>query len=67
MIPTEIRERLGLQPGDRFEIEVRDGELMLTPLKRSALLALRGAFKGPNRLTDALLEDRQAERRAQRY
>lgn len=65
VIPAEIRTRLGLQRGDRFEIEVRDGEVILRPLPRNPLLAMRGALKGSESLVEALLRERAAERRVE--
>ena len=31
-IPTEIREQLGLGPGERVRVEVEDGEIVVRPL-----------------------------------
>jgi AbrB family looped-hinge helix DNA binding protein len=61
VIPVEIRNQLGLERGDRFEVEVNGDQVVLKRLSRNPLLELRGAFKGPNSLTDALLKDRRWE------
>lgn len=66
VIPAEIRAQLGLQRGDRFEIEVRASEIVFRALPRSPLLSLRGAFKGPDSLTGELLREHQLEQRADR-
>ncbi len=42
-LPREIRERLGLQEGDRLAFVDQDLEVVLKPLKRS-LLDLRGSI-----------------------
>jgi AbrB family looped-hinge helix DNA binding protein len=31
VLPSKIRERLGLKPGDAFETSVEDGRVVLTP------------------------------------
>jgi len=64
VIPAEIRTRLGLQRGDRFEVEASGDDLILRRLPRNPLLALRGAFRGPDSLLEALLEERESERRS---
>ncbi len=43
VLPREIRERLGLQEGDRLAFVDQDFEVVLKPLKRS-LLDLRGSI-----------------------
>ena len=65
VIPEAIRERLGLQRGDRFEVEVAEDAVILKPLPRNPLLALRGAFRGPDSLTEALLEEHRLDREAE--
>jgi AbrB family looped-hinge helix DNA binding protein len=63
VIPAEIRARAGLRPGDRFSVELTEsGALVFRPLPRGPLLALRGAFSGPHRLTEELLAERRRER-----
>lgn len=65
VIPAEIRARLGLRRGDCFEVEARDDVLVLKLLPRNPLLRLRGAFKGPDKLTEVLLEEHRAQRQAE--
>jgi AbrB family looped-hinge helix DNA binding protein len=63
VIPAELRSQAGLRPGDRFEVSLDSaGALVFRPLPRDPLLALRGAFAGPRRLTDDLLAERRQER-----
>lgn len=63
VIPAEIRAKAGLRAGDRFSVEVTEsGALIFTPLPRDPLLHLRGAFRGPRRLTDELVAERRKER-----
>lgn len=68
MIPKAIRDRLGLQPGDRLVVgeqaqEVRIRKLECDPdHRRSVLVGLRGALADRPSLRDALERDRRAER-----
>lgn len=61
LIPAKIRSQLGLQCGDRFEVEVGKGGVIFKLMPRNPLVDLRGAFKGPGSLTEALLHEREAE------
>ena len=53
-IPVEVRERLGLKPGDMLDYEVKDG-LMIVRKKRSAL-ELAGILHDPERKALSLEE-----------
>lgn len=66
VIPAEVRETLGLQRGDRFEVEATAQGVVLHLLPRNPVLELWGAFAGPDRLTDALLDERRIERQRDR-
>ena len=66
VIPAEIRAQLGLEKGDRFDVEVSSEGVVLKPLPRHPLLRLKGAFKGPDSLTEALLNERRSERARER-
>ncbi|AEB07951.1 AbrB/MazE/SpoVT family DNA-binding domain-containing protein [Desulfobacca acetoxidans] len=65
-LPSSIRKKFGLQKGDRLMVEeVADGAILLRPLPRHPLLALRGILKGTEgdeKLTDHLLQERAADR-----
>jgi AbrB family looped-hinge helix DNA binding protein len=62
VIPAEVRSRLGLKRGDRFEVEATDTSIILKLQPRDPLVSLRGAFAGPDSLAEALLEERRRER-----
>jgi len=49
-------------------VEESDGAIILHPLPRHPLLALRGRFKTPDgeKLTELLLQERQADRERER-
>ncbi len=63
-IPASLRQRFGLQKGDRLVVEESDGAIVLRPLPRHPLLALRGKLKvaGDEKLTDLLLQERAIDR-----
>jgi antitoxin PrlF len=50
-IPKRIRDELGLEPGDRVQFVLKDGEVVLHPIK-STLLDLRGSIKPIHRPED---------------
>jgi AbrB family looped-hinge helix DNA binding protein len=60
-IPKEIREYLGLQPGDRVIFIRRDGDVIVRPLKKS-LLDLRGSVS-PKRKPEDFEEIRKRVKR----
>ena len=60
-IPKEIRERLGIRPGDRVAFIVRGDEVILRPVK-GTLLDLRGSIK-PRRRPEDLERVRSEVRR----
>ena len=48
-IPQKIREALDLEVSDRFEVEVKDNKLVLSP-KKSEVMKLAGSIKIPEHL-----------------
>jgi len=59
-LPARICERLGLEAGDRIEIALTEGGLLLRPKKNAALLALREihrAFAEAGITEEELLEE----------
>ncbi len=62
VIPAVIRQKYNLKQGDRLAIKDLDGRIVLEPLDRYPLLAMRGAFKDGPCLTKMLLVERSAER-----
>lgn len=64
-LPASLRRRYGLKKGDRLMVEEAEGAIVLRPLPRHPLLLLRGKFKaatGEEKLTEALLRERAADR-----
>jgi len=66
VIPANIREELGIEPGTRIAIRREGPEVILKPETLTAKLAtirkLRGITAGGPSLCDELLEDRRQER-----
>jgi AbrB family looped-hinge helix DNA binding protein len=65
VIPAEMRRSLDLERGTRFEIEEKDGHLVLTPIRDEDWRSLRGCLESEKQdtsLTDALADERRRER-----
>jgi AbrB family looped-hinge helix DNA binding protein len=60
VIPKEIRDRLGLRPGDGVTFQLDDGGVRIEPAGSAS--SLRGSFSGHD-LVATLEEDRAAEPR----
>lgn len=60
VIPKSIRERVGLQPGDEVDFELRDDELVVRAARTPTTLAGRFAGSG---MAARLLADRGREPR----
>lgn len=43
-IPKQIRDLLGVEPGDQLEFEYHDGHLEVVPVRRRKVAELRGRF-----------------------
>lgn len=61
-IPKEIREQLGIKTGDRVTFVLRNGEVVLHPV-RGTLLDLRGSIK-PRKSPEDLNEVRRQVKKA---
>ncbi|QUL99159.1 MAG: AbrB/MazE/SpoVT family DNA-binding domain-containing protein [Candidatus Fermentithermobacillus carboniphilus] len=54
VIPAEIRKAHSIRQGDRFELRVSEGKLVLVPLDEKPFVRLYGAFKSGTSLVRAL-------------
>jgi antitoxin PrlF len=59
VIPKELREALGLQPGTQFDVELREGKIILEPIVPSAVEALYGKYAGVDFLAELEAEHEQ--------
>jgi AbrB family looped-hinge helix DNA binding protein len=60
VIPTEIRESLGIVPGTKMVVKVEGSRIILQPVEK-LIQDMRGLFAGEPSLEDELLADRRAE------
>lgn len=61
VIPKEIRDRLGLKPGDKVQV-IDYGAIYIVPALKDPAKEMRGMFKNGPSLTAGLLQDRRVER-----
>jgi len=61
-IPAEAQEALGLHPGSRLEITVRDGQLIARPVQTDDLKQLRGILSGGSDLVQELQRERRSDK-----
>jgi AbrB family looped-hinge helix DNA binding protein len=61
VIPKEIRERNGLHPGDKVQVNDLAGRISVVPAMGNPIQEIRGMFKGGDSLTEALLEEHRQE------
>ena len=63
VLPVRVRTEAGLHPGDRFSVQsLPGGRILLQRLPAEPLMALRGAYRGEESLTAALVAERRRER-----
>lgn len=61
VIPAEIREALGIRPGTRIAVLREGNRIILEPVNKGYVRALRGSTAGGPSLTDSLLKERRKE------
>ena len=64
VIPKEIRDRLGMQPGQKVAVEFVRDHVEIRPLPADPIKALQGIFKGyPGSMAEELVKERREEAR----
>jgi AbrB family looped-hinge helix DNA binding protein len=63
VIPAEIRREIGLEPGQRVEVRVEEGRVVLRPIPRDLITALSGCLKDGPSLTAVLIREHAEELR----
>ena len=64
VIPAEIRRELGLEPGQRVDVALRDGVVVLKPIPEDLIALLTGSLReGPSMLQDLVREHAEEVRR----
>ena len=63
VIPAEIRKRTGIRAGDQVSVQEQDGVIVIVPVAKDPMRALRGILKGRPSFVRALMKSREEERR----
>ena len=63
VIPKKIRAMFDIKPGTRVHFEVRDGELVLTPLTPRYFERMAGCLGTGGKALKFLLEEKKQERK----
>jgi len=61
VIPVDIRREIGLEPGQRVEIDLQDNAVVITPIPLDLRKTLRGFFRDGPSLTEALKREHAEE------
>jgi len=62
LIPLELGRKYGITPGVMIQISEIENGLLLKPIKKESVEAMRGILKGSGVL-EALLDEREEERK----
>jgi len=62
VIPARLRRRFGIKKGTMVTFTEDDGRLIVQPVTREFIRALRGSLKGEPSALEILLDERQRER-----
>lgn len=62
VLPASVRKKLGIEPGTRLAVTVRDNLVELRPLPKDPIRALYGCLKGPDG-ADIIREYQEEKRR----
>ena len=63
VIPAELRKKYSLEPGSEVNLVDYGGVLAIVPAMKNPIKEAAGMLKGGTSLTQALLAERQKERR----
>ena len=61
VIPKQIREKLGIAPGQKLLLRIVDKHAEITPLPDNTIKAMRGIVKGGRSLAKELLAERKRD------
>jgi len=62
VIPAEVREKLGIEPGTRISVRIEKDHLILEPINEDYIRRLRGSLKGPNSMVEARDREHRLEK-----
>jgi AbrB family looped-hinge helix DNA binding protein len=60
-LPADVQTALGLHPGSRLEVSVKDRQIVLQPILPDRIAAVRGMFGSGPSLEDDLKEWRASD------
>lgn len=67
VIPVEMRESLGIEPGARISLSLEGRRLVLEPVSEELVDDTRGLFAGGPSLSKLLREGRQKEKENEKW
>ena len=62
VIPSEMRQALGIVPGSRVALTLEDGVILLRPVSERLVDETCGMFRGGPSLADELQRERRADK-----
>ncbi|RLE10396.1 AbrB/MazE/SpoVT family DNA-binding domain-containing protein [Candidatus Aerophobetes bacterium] len=63
VIPKEIRESLGLRPGSKIDVKLKENEITLKPVRENMADRLYGKYRGVGLLKDLREEHHRETKR----
>ena len=66
VIPKDVREKLGIKPGDEINWVIKDRQALIFRVPDDPVEALRGILKDSNYTFDDFMRERNEERRNER-
>ena len=62
VIPSELRQKLGIASGTRVAIRVEQDHLVLEPITDAYIRSFRGSLKGPVSMVEARIREKRLEK-----
>jgi AbrB family looped-hinge helix DNA binding protein len=62
VIPVQIRDALGIEPGTRVALTLEDGAMILRPVSERLVEETCGMFAGGESMADELQRERRVDR-----
>ena len=62
VIPSELREKLGISAGTRIAIRMEQDHLVLEPITEAYIRSFRGSLKGPVSMVEARRREKRLEK-----
>jgi AbrB family looped-hinge helix DNA binding protein len=62
VIPTQLRQKLGIGAGTRMAMRIEQDHLILEPITEAYIRSLRGSLKGPPSMVEARNREHRLEK-----